>query len=348
MKRVGSSKLYAYNIIGIFLSLTLSHCGKWNANNPMVPVGPTLTVGTVFTLPGHVEAMAARDNRLYVCLRPFSPDSTAKLLYVVDASDLMSPQVVGSALDHGQYGWVYGLALYGSYAYVNTYSKGLTVLDISNPTAPGVLASYDTLSAIPAGIAGNHLYAIGYGLDYLSLSDPIHPRREGRSNVYNNPRLVAPWDETRCAVYYWNRDRVYMIDFTSPAAPKIIAYSSDTYYPKGLSFCAGSLFGVRNNREPAILRFTWDGGDSIYQAGKADLPGAGEYLASLGNRIVVGVSLSYSNSNLFLLSTTGPQSPYVVGECEIPLYPIRLAGDGNRIYADFGNGNLVAVEVAEH
>jgi hypothetical protein len=347
MKRVGSSKLCAYSIIGIFLSLTLSLCGKWNTNNPMVPVGPTLTVGTVFTLPGEVEAMAARDNRLFVCISPSSPDSTTKLFYVVDASDPMNPQVVGSALDHGRYGWVYGLALYGTYAYVNTYNEGLTVLDISNPAAPGVLASYDTLAAIPAGVSGSHLYAIGYGLDYLSLADPVHPKREGRSNVYNDPRLVAPWDETRCAVFDLNTYRIKMIDFASPTIPKIAAYSSETY-PRGLSFCAGSLFGVRNDREPAIIRFTWDGSDSIHQEGKADLPGEGQCLASLGNRIAVGVSLSYSNSNFFLLSTTGSRSPYVVGECGIPLYPIHLTGDGNRIYADFDNGNLVVVEVTEH
>lgn len=347
MKRIGSSKLCAYSIIGIFLSLTLSHCGKWNTNNPMVPVGPTLTVGTVFTLPGEVEAMAARDNRLFVCISPSSPDSTTKLFYVVDASDPMNPQVVGSALEHGQYGWVYGLALYGSYAYVNTYNEGLTVLDISNPAAPRFLASYDTLADIPAGIAGSHLYAIGYGLDYLSLADPIHPRREGRSNVYNEPRFVALWDDTRCAIYTRNTNRVNLVDFATPASPKVVAYSSETDL-NGLTFCPGDLFGVMNDRSPATIRFTWDGGDSIYQAGHADLPGEGQCLASLGNRIVVGVDHSHYNQNLFLLSASGPQSPYLVGECELPFDPVRLTADGNRICVGFDRGYLVVVEVIEH
>jgi hypothetical protein len=331
----------------MLLPLALSNCGKWNTNNPTIPVGPTLTVGAVFTLPGEVQAMAAQHNRLFVCISPSSPDSAAKLFYVVDASDPMNPQVIGSALDHGQYGWVYGLVLYGSYAYVNTYNEGLTVLDISNPAALRVLASYDTLAAIPAGVSGSHLYAIGYWLDYLSLADPIHPRREGRSNVYNEPRFVAPWDETRCAVFDRNTNRIKMIDFTSPTAPKIVAYSSDTY-PKGLSFCAGSLFGVRNDREPATLRFTWDGGDSIHQEGKADLPGEGQCLTSLGNRIVVGVDHSYYYQNLYLLSTSGTQSLYVVGECGLPFDPIRLTADGNRICVGFDRGYLVVIEVTEH
>jgi len=329
------------------LTLTLCNCGKWNTNNPTVPVGPTLTVGAVFTLPGEVQAMAARDSRLFVCIRPPSPDSVTKLFYVVDASDPMNPQVVGSALDHGQYGWVYGLALYGSYAYVNTYNEGLTVLDISNPAALRVLASYDTLAAIPAGIAGCHLYAIGYGLDYLSLSDPIHPRREGRSNIYNEPRLVAPWDETRCAVFDRNRHQVLIIDFTSPTAPMTIASSSTTSL-YGLTLCAGSIFGARSSTSPAVLQFTWTGGDSICQQGRADLPGEGQCLATLANRIAVGVGRSYSDQNFFLLSASSPQSPYVVGECELPYDPLLLAADINKIYAYIGSGYVYIVEVIEH
>jgi hypothetical protein len=312
----------------------------------MVPVGPTLTVGAVFTLPGEVQAMAARDSRLFVCIRPPSPDSATKLFYIVDASDPMNPQVVGSALDHGQYGWVYGLALYGSYAYINTYSKGLAVLDISNPAAPGVLATYDTLATIPKGVSGTHLFGVGYGLDYLSLADPVHPKLEGRLTNARVSNLVAPWDETRCAFLRYDNDQINIADFSIPTSPRIVAWSSPI--PNGLAFCAGSLFAVTGNSSPGILRFTWDGGDSIYQAGKADLTGSAICLATLGNRIIVGTT-SRINPNLYLLSATGPQSPYVVGECSLPGPPCQLTADGNRIFAVLeGGGNWVAIEVTEH
>jgi hypothetical protein len=305
-------------------------------------------VGTVFTLPGQVQAMAAKDNRLCVCIRPPSPDSATKLFYVVDASDPMNPQVIGSALDHGQFGYVYGLALFGSYAYVDTYLKGLVVLDISTPAAPSVIATYDTLATIPKGISGSHLYGVGYGLDYLSLSDPIRPKREGRLTNSSVSNLAVPWDETRCAFFSYETHQICMAEFTIPTSPKIVAHSSPTYYFDGMAFCTGSFFGMTVLRSPVALRFTWNGGDSIREQGRANLPGDGRCLTSLGDRLVVGVTKSSFVQNLFLLATSGPQSPYVVGECMLPFDPAQLTADGNRIYADLGDGNLVAVEVTEH
>jgi len=336
----------------MLLPLALSNCGKWNTNNPTIPVGPTLTVGAVFTLPGEVQAMVARDNRLFVCISPPSPDSATKLFYVVDASNPMNPQVVGSAMEHGQYGWVYGLALYGSYAYVNTYNEGLTVLDISNPTAPQVLASCDTLAAIPAGIAGSHLYAIGYGLDYISLADPVHPRREGRANIYNEPRLVAPWDETRCVVFDNQVKQLFIVDFSAPGSPRRVAYSHP-FPGRTVSVCSGSIFVATGFSSLAVLKFNWSGNDSITQEGKTDLPAPSSFLIPVGNRLAVGTALAPYNESLFLLSSSGSQSPYVVGECELPYAPVHLAADGNRIYVDFGKyymgeGYMTTIEVTEH
>jgi hypothetical protein len=328
------------------LLLTLSGCGKWNARNPMVPVSTTLTVGSVFTLPGEVKAMAAKENKLYVCLFPFSPDSSTALFYVVDASDPANPRVIGSTLDHGHYGYVYGLALYGSFAYVDTYTKGLAVLDISNPAAPKVLAAYDTLASIPVGISGMHLYAVSYGLDYLSLSDPVHPKREGQANIDIHPSLAVPWDETHCAGYDLMGGYTVLVDFSNPQVPKTVAALPRTPL-NGLAYSNGSLFLSCPSKSPAMLRFTWNGGDSIREQGRANLPGEGWCLTSLGNRIVVGVAKSYYDQNLYLLSTTGPQSPYVVGECALPYDPVHLTADGSRIGVDFGSGYMIIVEVTE-
>lgn len=311
----------------------------------MVPISPTLTVGSTLTLNGDVNAIAAKGNYLYVCLKYNYTDST--LFYIVDASDIANPKVIGSAIDYRTYFEPYGLALYGSYAYVDTYKKGLVVLDISNPSAPKVLASYDTLATIPKGIIGNHLYGVGYGLDYLSLSDPVHPKREGRFNAIFVSNTVVPWDETRCAMVIYPEYQISIVDFSIPASPRIAARSSETGL-YSLAFCAGSLYFVPGYRTEEAFRFSWNGGDSIQQGGKVEIPGYDLCLTSLGNRLVVGVGHSYYAQNLFLLSTTGPQSPYVVGEGQLPLNPYHLTADGNRIYADMGNGELVAVEVTEH
>jgi len=322
--------------------LTLCGCGKWDTSNPMVPISPTLTVGSLFSLPGQVQAMATRGSNLFICLTPFSQDSSTALFYAVDASDPANPKVTGSTLDYGHYGYVYGLALYGSFAYVDTYLKGLAVLDISNPAAPRVLATYDTLATIPAGISGSHLYAVGYGLDYLSLADPVHPKREGRLTNASVSNFVTPWDETRCAFVNFNTYQINIADFSSPSSPRIVAYSS-IYNTHDLVLCGGSLYTVTGYNSPAALRLGWVGSDSITQTGTADLPENSHVLTALGNRIVVDAGYT----RLFLLSTTGPQSPYVVGECPLPFDLVQLKAEGNRIYANLGSGRIMVVKVTE-
>ncbi len=340
------SQRYKHALIPVLLNIasiiTFCGCGKWDTRNPMVPISPTLKVGSIITLPGRVQAMAAEGSMLYVCLRPNYPDSTTDLLYGINASDPSNPKIAGSTLSQGKYGYAYGLALYGSYAFVDTYNKGLVVLDISNPAAPSVLACYDTLATIPKGISGTHLFGVGYGLDYLSLADPVHPKREGRLTNASVSNFVTPWDETRCAFVNYNTCQINIADFSNPSSTRIVAYSS-IYNTYDLVLCGGSLYTVTGYSSPAALRLGWVGSDSITQTGAADLPENSHILSVLGNRIVVDAGYT----RLFLLSTTGPQSPYVVGECQLPFDLVQLKAEGNRIYANLSSGRIMVVEVTE-
>lgn len=290
-------------------------------------------------------AMAAKENMFYVCALPQHPDSSTKLFYAVDASDPTNPTIIGSALDYGRYGYIAnGLALNGSYAYVYTQLEGLVTLDISNPAAPQVVGTNDTLCAVPVAVIGNHLYASAFGyLSYLSLYDPRNPKLIVQTAFSSSFNGIAPLDEARCAICPDN-NQVAMVDFSAPNAPKIVAYSSHVSSLRRIVVCAGSLFGTTGSESPAVIQFAWNGGDSIYIRGKTDLPEHGECLTDAGSRIVVGAE---NVSDLYLLATSESKSPYVIAEGPIPTLPFNIVAVRNRIYVN-GGGQVYLVEVTEH
>ena len=74
-----------------------------------------------------------------------------------------------------------GCCYSGNYAYVADSFNGLAIVNISNPTAPALAGSYDTVGHVEdVAIVGNYAYvADGIGLVILNISDPTTPTLAG-------------------------------------------------------------------------------------------------------------------------------------------------------------------------
>jgi hypothetical protein len=108
-----------------------------------------------------------------------SNPATPTLLGALHNDSLPSPWTTSNALDHAT-----SVAISGHYAYVTAaYSDRLTVIDISNPSAPTIVASLlDTTNlAFPVDVAvqGNYAYVAdqgsGPGFTVVDISNPLHP-----------------------------------------------------------------------------------------------------------------------------------------------------------------------------
>ncbi len=128
---VGGNFAYVADLAGRFLVFDVS------TPTPVFRTGRTLT-GSVYhaALTGSTAAFISRD-------------STTDFLEIADVSSPLSP-LVQSTTSVGSFDTGRGLALSGSRAYVANGAAGLKILDISIPTAPGLLAVGTTVGEADA------------------------------------------------------------------------------------------------------------------------------------------------------------------------------------------------------
>ncbi len=85
-------------------------------------------------------------------------------------------------------GQAYGVAISGTYAYVVDIGVGLHVVDISNPAAPTLAATYANTSANRLALYGNRVYVTGTNtLEIIDITTPTNPVLLGsytNSNFY--------------------------------------------------------------------------------------------------------------------------------------------------------------------
>jgi hypothetical protein len=160
-----------------------------NISNPVLPRRVAFYPTAVLA-----AGLAVSGSRAYVMDEGVSDGFTyvRSTLYVIDIADPANPQLIGTYTATGQ---ALGVAASGNYAYVadtgiwdGTRSVGsaLLVIDLSNASAPRLLAKYNTADpALRVALSGNYAYvAIGAGVEVLDISNPGNPRRVGGNSAF--------------------------------------------------------------------------------------------------------------------------------------------------------------------
>jgi hypothetical protein len=110
----------------------------------------------------------------------------------------------------------------GNYAYVADYSKGLQIIDISNPTTPTLKGNYDTSGyAFGVQVVGNYAYVADYnsGLQIIDISNPLTPTLKG-----NSATSVGAYGVQVVGNYAYVADAyagLQIIDISNPTTPTL-------------------------------------------------------------------------------------------------------------------------------
>ena len=110
-------------------------------------------------------------------------------IYVLNISNPAVPIKIAEIKTKG---WVVGLSTSGSYLYVADYRSGLLIYDISNPTSPYQVGSYENYSLNSVIVAGDNVYSTDLSsLIIIDISDPASSYLVGSYLTTGYPEAVA-------------------------------------------------------------------------------------------------------------------------------------------------------------
>jgi hypothetical protein len=209
---------------------------KWSIVDDLTQLPDTDTVG------GLVKV----GNYLYVANRSGSIDGGVDGgLVTVDATTPTALAVV-DALSHANLDSARDVAYDGTYVYVMTTDSQdrVTVVDISTPTAPSVLASVDTTGTriVSITIDGSYAYVCDFDGDAIividistpsapvvdnTLTDAANLAAPARIAIVGNYAYVACYGESGP----FDGGRLTIVDITDPTAPSVEgSFESDAYF----------------------------------------------------------------------------------------------------------------------
>ncbi len=180
------------------------------------------------------NSIAAKGQYLYV--------AGGGKLYVLDASDPLSPKVTGEVSGLGN---TRQIAIEGNYAYVSARECGVWIVDISNPRAPRIVRRIDTIElATGIDVAGGVCF-VGlrqYGVEFIDVRDPLNPQHIGiiktaeSQSVKYADGLLYSGD--------WAKGEITVIDVRDLSKPEIISITALDGYGDGIDVTGGYCYAA--------------------------------------------------------------------------------------------------------
>jgi hypothetical protein len=194
--------------------------------------------------------IAVSGNYAYVAYQglltgqPPTPDMSTGGFTVINITNPGGPTFAGNIDNNSLAGHNYldhatSVAISGHYAYVTAfYDARLTVIDISNPAAPSIVASLRDPTNMPwpnaVAISGNYAYvasqagALGNQLAIVNIANPAAPAIAGS---FSNPLLNNAYNvQVRGGFAYVIAEAtstMEAIDVSNPGSPRLAGYVQD-------------------------------------------------------------------------------------------------------------------------
>lgn len=235
----------------------------------------------------------------------------------------------------------YGVDVAGGVAYVADGSAGLHLLDVSDPTAPALLGTYDTIDAVGVCVAGEVAYLVeSYGRLYLiDVSNPAAPALLGFHDTFDDAHGVAVAGNV---AYLAGSEALRSIDVTDPTAPVPlgsyetpdvahgVAVSDDVAYVAAAD--SGLLaIDVSDPATPALL-------------GAFNTPGRTQAVAVQGDLACVGDFFH----GLQVFDVSDPTTPALLGAYDVSTFTAGIALQGEVAYlVGTGPGTLHVFDVSD-
>ncbi|MCC7173499.1 MAG: DUF1349 domain-containing protein [Planctomycetes bacterium] len=226
---------------------------------------------------------------------------------VSSANDSLNVRQVGFCDLGGERGRE--LDVVGNYAYVSAYQAGIRIVDVSNPSVPVVVGSFDPpVLAEPYGVAvsGNYAYVEDYyrGMRVVDISNPTSPFEVGSYQHYSDGRGIAV--AGNYAYLAADYQGLKIVNISSPASPSLVG--SFTTSGRSHYITVSGNYAYLSMFDPYSVAII-DISNPSAPVGIGSYPGTWVCMAVDGNHAY----LTHGLNGLRVLDVSNPTSPTVVG-----------------------------------
>jgi len=286
---------------------------------------------------GPTQAVDIFDN--YACV------GVGYRFVILDITNPNALHEIGVTKSFGYY--VEDIAVSGNHAYIAAGGAGVYIVDISNPSCPTIIGSYDTQGYAEAlAVSGSYVFVADGpgGLRIIDVTNPTNPVE--RSSVYSLNYLFDVAIEG---------DSAYL---AAAGAGLLIANISNPTKPieEGYLDTPGYAYGIAVSGNTACIADGW-GGLRIIDVSKSvepkevgfyDTQGWAFNVAITGNKAFVNDACY----GLSIVDISAPASPLEAGSFELrtrdtPSLPVSLILDGNLAYVADRNQGLHILDISQ-
>ncbi len=243
----------------------------------------------------------------------------------------------------------YAVYVSGDYAYIATDSAGLAIMNITDPTDPGLPVYRDTVPvsayARDVFVSGNYAYMADYeygGLAIIDISDPTSPG----ATVYSRDTTGYASGVFVSGDYAYVADSysgLAIIDISNPTSPGATVYYRDTTGSANEVFVSGDYAYIADG----------DSGLSIIDISDPTSPGTTVYnrdLTGFAHGIYVSGDYAYladSNLGLAIINISDPTNPGspVYEDTSGWSYDVYISGD--HAYVADGVSGLAIIDISD-
>jgi hypothetical protein len=269
-------------------------------------------------------------------------------LLVMDVQDQSQPVVLGQTKILS--GVVSRLEVADNFAYVGV-SGGLSIVDLTNPTAPTQVSFYDTpgtvfgivvsgtLAYVAESPIWDGLQYVGGGLRILNVVDPANPWQIGYFPTNESSASVAVLGNYA----YLNNNSgvpgIIVLDVSDPVNPTQVNFVDTFSSPQGTAIHGGYLYVT-----------VGASGLLIFSLANAGSPTSVGYYDALSNAQTIfiqnGRAYIANQTTMVILSLADPIAPTLLGNYIPAEWPVMQAmADGDVAYVANSQGGLRVVDV---
>jgi hypothetical protein len=301
----------------------------WGQENRADSLNDAHNVEYVVSIGGRTEAVAVQGNYAYIGEGPG--------LTVLDISDLAKPRLLGRTVPISEN--LRDIAISDNIAYVAAGMDGLRIINVTDPSNPLEIGSYNTPSeADSVVVAGKYAYVTcSYeGLRIIDIADPTTPKEIGffkkgpYAEYYYDVFVVGNH------AYLAVTDGLHIIDITNPTDPVEIGFF-EGWSGRGVSV-AGNYAYVADGS-----------GLAIFEVADPTDPTLKSYRSTPGDAMKVTVDGNYAYisdyaGGLQIFDITDPTEPGNIGAYKQSTFMTTIV-EGNYAFVATGMSGMHVVDV---